>query len=410
MLEIAFGVGLFTGIVLVLVVIILIARHWLIPAGDVNLVVNEDKTFSVPVGIKLSEALDRVSLFISTACGGGGTCGQCRVKVMKGGGSILPTEGAHISKREATEGDRLACQVTVRHDIKVRLPREVFGVQHWQCRVRSNRNVATFIKELVLELPPGELIDFRAGGYVQVTCPSHHLTFKDFDIDPGFRPDWDRYSLWRYQSTVEEPVTRAYSMASYPEENDIIMLNVRIATPPPGAGSSVPPGIMSSYLFNLKPGDTVDVSGAYGEFFARDTDAEMVFIGGGAGMAPMRSHIFDQLKRLHSVRPMNFWYGARSRQEIFYEEEFDRLQAEHENFRWSVTLSNPLPADNWEGHVGFIHQSLYDNYLKEHPAPEECEYYLCGPPMMNGAVIHMLDELGVEPENILLDDFGVGGR
>jgi Na+-transporting NADH:ubiquinone oxidoreductase subunit F len=410
MLEIAFGVGLFTGIVLVLVVIILIARHWLVPAGDVNLVVNDDKTFSVPAGIKLHEALDRVSLFISTACGGGGTCGQCRVKVLKGGGSILPTEGAHISKREATGGDRLACQVTVRHDIKVRLPREVLGVQRWQCRVRSNRNVATFIKELVLELPPGELLEFRAGGYVQVTCPPHHLSFTDFDIDPGFRPDWDRYNLWRYQSTVEEPVSRAYSMASYPEENDIIILNVRIATPPPGAGSSVPPGIMSSYLFNLKPGDTVDVSGAYGEFFAKDTDAEMVFIGGGAGMAPMRSHIFDQLKRLHSKRPMSFWYGARSRQEIFYEEEFDRLQAEHENFRWSVTLSDPLPEDNWEGHVGFIHQSLYDNYLVDHPAPEDCEYYLCGPPMMNAAVIHMLEEAGVEQENIMLDDFGVGGR
>ena len=410
MLEIAFGVGLFTGIVLVLVVIILIARHWLVPVGDVNLVVNEDKTFSVPVGIKLHEALDRVSLFISTACGGGGTCGQCRVKVLKGGGSILPTEGAHISKREATGGDRLACQVTVRHDIKVRLPREVFGVQRWQCRVRSNRNVATFIKELVLELPPGELIEFRAGGYVQVTCPPHHLKFTEFDIDSEFRPDWDRYGLWRYQSTVEEPVSRAYSMASYPEENDIIILNVRIATPPPGAGPSVPPGIMSSYLFNLKPGDTVDVSGAYGEFFAKDTNAEMVFIGGGAGMAPMRSHIFDQLKRLHSTRPMSFWYGARSRQEMFYEEEFDRLQAEHKNFRWSVTLSDPLPEDNWEGHVGFIHQSLYDNYLVDHPAPEDCEYYLCGPPMMNAAVIHMLEELGVEPENILLDDFGVGGR
>ena len=410
MLEIAFGVGLFTGIVLVLVVIILIARHWLVPVGDVNLVVNDDKSFPVPVGIKLHEALDRVSLFISTACGGGGTCGQCRVKVLKGGGSILPTEGAHISKREATAGDRLACQVTVRHDIKVRLPREVFGVQRWQCRVRSNHNVATFIKELVLELPPGELIEFRAGGYVQVTCPPHHLTFTDFDIDPEFRPDWDRYDLWRYQSTVEESISRAYSMASYPEENDIIMLNVRIATPPPGADPSVPPGIMSSYLFNLKPGDTVDVSGAYGEFFAKDTDAEMIFIGGGAGMAPMRSHIFDQLKRLHSTRPMNFWYGARSRQEIFYEEEFDRLQAEHENFRWSVTLSDPLPEDNWEGHVGFIHQSLHDNYLVDHPAPEDCEYYLCGPPMMNAAVIHMLEELGVEQENILLDDFGVGGR
>ena len=410
MLEIALGVGLFTGIVLVLVAIILIARSWLVTVGEVNLVVNEEKTFSVPVGLKLHEALNRASLFISTACGGGGTCGQCRVKVLEGGGSVLPTEDAHISKREAAEGDRLACQVTVRHDIKVQVAREVFGVRHWQCRVRSNRNVATFIKELVLELPPGETIDFRAGGYVQVQCPVHQLKFTDFDIDPEFRADWDRYRLWRYESSVEEPVTRAYSMASYPEENDIIMLNVRIATPPAGAGHSVPPGVMSSYLFNLKPGDTIAASGPYGEFFAKDTDAEMVFIGGGAGMAPMRSHIFDQLKRRHSTRPMSFWYGARSRTEMFYVEAFDRLQAEHENFSWSVTLSDPLPEDNWEGHVGFIHQSIYDNYLADHPAPEDCEYYICGPPMMNSAVIHLLDELGVEPDNILLDDFGVGGR
>ena len=410
MLEIAVGVGMFTGIVMILVAIILFARSWLVSVGEVNLVVNEEKTFSVPVGVKLHEALDRASLFISTACGGGGTCGQCRVKVLQGGGSVLPTEGAHISKREAAEGARLACQVTVRHDISVQLPREVFGVRRWQCRVRSNRNLATFIKELVLELPPGESIDFRAGGYIQLECPPHHLKFTDFDIDAEFRPDWDRHRLWRYQSTVEEPVSRAYSMANYPQQKDIIMLNVRIATPPAGAGHSVPPGIMSSYLFNLKPGDTAVVSGAYGEFFARDTDAEMIFIGGGAGMAPMRSHIFDQLKRRHSTRTMSFWYGARSRREMFYQEEFDRLQAEHENFRWSVTLSEPLPEDHWEGYVGFIHQSLYDNYLVDHPAPEDCEYYLCGPPMMNAAVIHLLEELGVESENILLDDFGVGGR
>jgi Na+-transporting NADH:ubiquinone oxidoreductase subunit F len=410
MLEIALGVGMFTGIVLVLVVIILIARSWLVSVGDVSLVVNEEKTFTVPVGVKLHEALDRASLFISTACGGGGTCGRCRVKVLEGGGSMLPTEGAHISKRDAAEGDRLACQVTVRHDIKVQLPRDVFGVQRWQCRLRSNRNVATFIKELVLELPAGETIDFRAGGYIKVECPPHQLKFTDFDIDPEFRPDWDRYRLWRYESSAEEPVSRAYSLASYPEENDIVMLNVRIATPPAGAGRPVPPGIMSSYLFNLKPGDTVAISGPYGEFFAKDTDAEMIFIGGGAGMAPMRSHIFDQLKRQHSTRPMSFWYGARSRREMFYEEEFDQLQAEHENFRWSVTLSDPLPEDNWEGYVGFIHQSLYDNYLVDHQTPEDCEYYLCGPPMMSAAVIHLLEQLGVEPENIMLDDFGVGGR
>ena len=410
MLEIAVGIGMFTGIVLVLVVIIIIARSWLVAVGDVNLVVNDEQTFSVAVGLKLHEALDRSSLFISTACGGGGTCGQCRVKVLEGGGSILPTEGAHISKREAAEGERLACQVTVRHDIKVQLPREVFGVQRWQCRVRSNRNVATFIKELVLELPPGETIDFRAGAYIKVECPAHHLKYTEFDIDPEFHPDWDRYRLWRYESSADEPVSRAYSMASYPEENNIIMLNVRIATPPPGADHSVPPGIMSSYLFKLKAEDTVEVSGPFGDFFAKDTDAEMVFVGGGAGMAPMRSHIFDQLKRRRSKRLMSFWYGARSRREVFYQESFDRLQAEHTNFHWSVTLSDPLPEDNWEGYVGFIHQSLYDNYLNDHQAPEDCEYYLCGPPMMNAAVIHMLEQLGVESENIMLDDFGVGGR
>jgi len=410
MIEIAVGVGMFTGVVLVLVAIILIARRWLVTVGDVTLVVNDERSYTVPAGIKLSQALDRARLYVATACGGGGTCGQCRVRVLEGGGSILPTEGTHISKREAAEGARLACQVTVRHDIKVRLPREVFGVRRWECRVRSNQNVATFIKELVMELPAGETIDFRAGGYVKVECPPHHLKFADFDIEPEFRPDWDRYRLWRYESTVAEPVSRAYSMANYPGENDIIMLNVRIATPPPGAPPSVPPGIMSSYLFGLKPGDRVTVSGPYGEFFAKNTDAEMVFVGGGAGMAPMRSHIFDQLKRLHSNRPMSYWYGARSRREMFYVEEFDRLQAEHENFRWSVTLSDPLPEDQWDSYVGFIHESLYDHYLKDHPTPEDCEYYLCGPPMMNAAVTHLLDELGVEPENVLLDDFGVGGR
>jgi len=410
MLEIAVGAGMFTAIVLVLVAIILLARSWLVAAGEATLVVNDERSLKVPMGLKLHEALDRASLYVSTACGGGGTCGQCRVKVLEGGGGLLPTEATHVTKREAADGERLACQVTVRRDIRVQVPREVFGVQRWVCRVRSNRNVATFIKELVLELPVGQTIDFRAGGYVKLECPPHHLKFSDFDIEPQFRPDWDHYRLWRYESKVPEPSSRAYSMASYPEERDIVMLVVRIATPPPGASPLVPPGIVSSYIFSLKPGDTVAVSGPYGEFFAKDTDAEMVFVGGGAGMAPMRSHIFDQLKRLHSKRRMSFWYGARSRREMFYVEEFDWLQAEHENFHWSVTLSEPQPEDHWDGYVGFIHQSLYDRYLKDHPAPEDCEYYLCGPPMMNAAVIHLLEDLGVEPENILLDDFGVGGR
>jgi Na+-transporting NADH:ubiquinone oxidoreductase subunit F len=298
----------------------------------------------------------------------------------------------------------------VRHDLKVQVPREVFGVKEWECTVRSNRNVATFIKELVLELPPGETIDFRAGGYVQVECPSHTLKFTDFDIEPKFRDEWDRYNLWRYESVVKTPVSRAYSMANYPEENTIIMLNVRIATPPAGAPPSTPPGIMSSYLFNLKPGDKIKASGPFGEFFAKETGNEMVFVGGGAGMAPMRSHIFDQLKRLHTKRKMSFWYGARSWREMFYIEEFNRLQEENDNFKWSIALSDPLPEDNWTGYTGFIHATLSEEYLNDHPAPEECEYYLCGPPMMNAAVIHMLEELGVETENILLDDFGVGGR
>ena len=410
MLEIALGVGMFTSVVLALVFVILIARAWLVPTGNVDVVVNDERHIASPVGMKLSDALSAAELYIPTACGGGGTCGQCRVKVFAGGGAFLPTEATHITKREAAEGDRLSCQVTVRQNMRVRVPREVFGVKRWECAVRSNRNVATFIKELVLMLPPGETIDFRAGGYVKVECPPHELEFDEFDIDADFRPDWDRYNLWRYKSATTDTVSRAYSMASYPAENDRIMLNVRIATPPARSPPSVPPGIMSSYLFRLKPGDKIIASGPYGEFFAKDTDKEMVFVGGGAGMAPMRSHILDQLERLNSKREMTFWYGARSLREMFYSEEFERLQAAHDNFRWHVALSDPLPEDNWEGHIGFIHEVIYEHYLKQHPAPEECEYYLCGPPMMNAAVIHMLHELGVEEENILLDDFGVGGR
>jgi Na+-transporting NADH:ubiquinone oxidoreductase subunit F len=410
MLDIALGVGMFTAIVLILVFIILIARAWLVTTGDVTITVNGEATYQIPAGAKLSDALSNCGLYISTACGGGGTCGQCRIKVLGIDAPLLPTEATHITKREAAEGERLSCQVTVRHDLKVQVPREVFGVKEWECTVRSNRNVATFIKELVLELPPGETIDFRAGGYVQVECPSHTLKFTDFDIEPKFRDEWDRYNLWRYESVVKTPVSRAYSMANYPEENTIIMLNVRIATPPAGAPPSTPPGIMSSYLFNLKPGDKIKASGPFGEFFAKETGNEMVFVGGGAGMAPMRSHIFDQLKRLHTKRKMSFWYGARSWREMFYIEEFNRLQEENDNFKWSIALSDPLPEDNWTGYTGFIHATLSEEYLNDHPAPEECEYYLCGPPMMNAAVIHMLEELGVETENILLDDFGVGGR
>ena len=405
-MEIILGVLLFTAIVIALVFVILGARSRLVATGNVDIVINDEKTIKAPVGSKLLGALANANLFVASACGGGGTCAQCRVRVFEGGGAILPTETNHINKREAAQGDRLSCQVTVKQPMRIRVPDEVFGVRKWECTVRSNHNVATFIKELVLELPEGEVVPFRAGGYIQIECPPHHVKFSDFEVEERFRGDWDRFNLWRYQSRVKEPVIRAYSMANYPLENDIIMLNVRIATPPPGAPPEVPPGAMSSYIFSLKPGDKTTISGPYGEFFARETENEMVFIGGGAGMAPMRSHIFDQLERLKSKRKMSFWYGARSKRETFYVEDFDRLSAAHDNFEWHIALSDPLPEDNWTGYTGFIHNVLYENYLKDHTAPEDCEYYMCGPPMMNAAVIDMLENLGVERENILLDDFG----
>jgi Na+-transporting NADH:ubiquinone oxidoreductase subunit F len=406
MLEILLGVSLFTVIILALVFMILGAKSKLVASGNVNVLINGEKTLQIPVGGKLLGSLADAKIFLASACGGGGTCGQCRCKVFEGGGAILATETSLINKREAAEGERLSCQVTVKQDMKIEVPTEVFGVRKWECSVRSNPNVATFIKELTLDLPEGEHVDFRAGGYIQIECPPHELKYSDFDVEEKFREDWDQANLWRFVSKVDEPVMRAYSMASYPEEKGIIMLNVRIATPPFGATDEIPPGKMSSYIFNMKPKNTVTISGPFGEFFARETDNEMVFIGGGAGMAPMRSHIFDQLKRLNSQRKMTFWYGARSRREIFYEDHFNQLQAEHENFKWFVALSDPKPEDNWTGYTGFIHQVLYDHYLKDHPAPEDCEYYMCGPPVMNTAVITMLENLGVERENILLDDFG----
>ena len=406
MLEITLGVALFTAIIIGLVFLILGAKSKLVASGNVGILINDEKTVQTPVGSKLLAALADAKLFVSSACGGGGTCGQCRVKVFKGGGAILPTETSLITKREAAEGERLACQVAVKQDMKIQVPEEVFGVKKWDCTVRSNYNVATFIKELILDLPPGESVNFRAGGYIQTECPPHTVKYKDFDIEPQYREDWDGANLWRFESKVTEPLTRAYSMANYPEEKGMIMLNVRVASPPPGTPDSVPPGKMSSYIFNLKPGKKVTISGPFGEFFAKDTQNEMVFIGGGAGMAPMRSHIFDQLKRLHTTRKMTFWYGARSLREVFYAEHFDQLQAEHTNFRWFLALSDPKPEDQWTGPVGFIHQVLSDQYLKDHPAPEDCEYYMCGPPMMNAAVINMLENLGVEGTSIFLDDFG----
>ncbi|WP_424988770.1 NADH:ubiquinone reductase (Na(+)-transporting) subunit F [Microbulbifer sp. S227A] len=407
MTDFFLGVALFTTIILALVGIILAARSMLVSSGAVNIEINGEKTISVPAGGKLLSALAGENLFVPSACGGGGTCAQCRVKVQEGGGSILPTELSHITKREAREGDRLSCQVAVKQDMKIQIPDEVFGVKKWKCKVRSNDNVATFIKNLVLELPEGENVDFRAGGYIQIECPAYEIGFKEFDVAEEYREDWDKFALWDIHASNNEPVERAYSMANYPEERGVIMLNVRIATPPPHADpSKVPPGKMSTYIFNLKPGDEVTISGPYGEFFARDTNKEMVFVGGGAGMAPMRSHIFDQLKRLSTDRKITFWYGARSKREMFFVEDFDQLAAENPNFTWHVALSDPMPDDDWDGYTGFIHNVLYEQYLKDHASPEECEYYMCGPPIMNSSVINMLVDLGVEREDIMLDDFG----
>ncbi|MDC9597652.1 NADH:ubiquinone reductase (Na(+)-transporting) subunit F [Xenorhabdus anantnagensis] len=401
------GVVMFTLIVLVLTAMILFAKSKLVNTGDIKVEVNgdEDKSFSAPAGDKLLNMLSNQGIFVSSACGGGGSCGQCRVKISEGGGDILPTELSHINKREAKEGCRLACQVNVKQDLKIELPEEIFGVKKWECEVISNDNKATFIKELKLKIPDGEVVPFRAGGYIQIECPPHVARYADYEVPQEYREDWDKFNLFRYVSEVKEPTVRAYSMANYPEEHGIIMLNVRIATPPP-RNPDVVPGIMSSYIWSLKAGDKVTISGPFGEFFAKDTDAEMIFIGGGAGMAPMRSHIFDQLKRLSSKRKITFWYGARSKREMFYTEDFDQLAAENENFTWHVALSDALPEDNWDGYTGFIHNVLYENYLKDHPAPEDCEFYMCGPPVMNAAVIKMLKDLGVEDENIMLDDFG----
>ncbi|MNH67829.1 Na(+)-translocating NADH-quinone reductase subunit F [compost metagenome] len=406
-MEIILGVVMFTCIVMVLALLILFAKSKLVNTGDIAVEVNDDqdKSFTAPAGDKLLNMLSSQGIFVSSACGGGGSCGQCRVVIKEGGGDILPTELSHISKREAKEGCRLACQVNVKQNLKIELPEEIFGVKKWDCEVISNDNKATFIKELKLRIPDGEDVPFRAGGFIQIEAPEHEVSYADFDVPQEYRGDWDKFNLFRYRSVVKEPTVRAYSMANYPDEKGIIMLNVRIATPPP-SNPDVPPGIMSSYIWSLKAGDKVTISGPFGEFFAKDTDAEMIFIGGGAGMAPMRSHIFDQLKRLKSKRKITFWYGARSLREMFYEDDFNHLQEENENFTWHVALSDPQPEDNWTGYTGFIHNVLLENYLRNHPAPEDCEFYMCGPPMMNAAVIKMLKDLGVEDENIMLDDFG----
>ncbi|MCO4770633.1 MAG: NADH:ubiquinone reductase (Na(+)-transporting) subunit F [Deltaproteobacteria bacterium] len=431
MTIVALGVFMFTVIVLALVALLMAAKAKLVATEDVKIIINDDEAnpMIVPAGSTLLNTLADKKIFIPSACGGGGTCGVCKVHVHAGGGSLLPTEKTHVSRGEAREGCRLSCQVKVKGDMRIELEPEVMDVRKWQCTVQSNHNVATFIKEFVLKLPEGESVPFRAGGYIQIESPPHVAVFKDMVIEEEYREDWDKFDVWQFTSDVKESVTRAYSMANYPGEEGIIMLNVRIATPPPDRSAPrggppkylpVPPGIMSSYIFSRQPGDPVTISGPFGEFFAKETDNEMVFVGGGAGMAPMRAHIFDLFKRLKTDRKVSFWYGARSWRETFYVDDFDGIQTDNDNFVWHIALSDVLPEDDWEnpeapsrktlgskeGYAGYIHNILFEHYLKDHPAPEDCEYYLCGPPIMNTSVIDMLINLGVEPESIALDDFG----
>lgn len=406
MQEILLGMAIFTGILSLLALATLLLRARLIPERGVTITVNQQQNIETRAGRKLHGVLADHDILLPSACGGRGSCGQCRVVILGAGGHALPTETALLSKRDVLAGVRLACQLELISNISVEVPEAVFGARKWLCRVRSNRNVSTFIKELVLELPPGEVIEFRAGGYIQLECPPYELGFESFQIEEPYLAEWQHFGLFKLQSKVLEPTVRAYSMANPPACNDIILLNVRIATPPPSVAGDVPPGAMSSYLFGLKPGQSILASGPYGEFYARETDAEMVFVGGGAGMAPMRSHILDQLERIQSQRKISFWYGARSLREAFYVEEFDALAAKHANFSWHLALSDPQPDDAWQGLTGFIHQVLYSHYLSSHSMPEECEYYLCGPPMMISASKKMLYDLGVEDESVFFDDFG----
>jgi Na+-transporting NADH:ubiquinone oxidoreductase subunit F len=399
--------AMFSGFILALVVVLLLARRTVVGGDEVAIHINGDTSPAIHAerGGSLLKALRGHNVLVPAACGGQGTCGMCKLTVESGGGALTPAEQSHISRAQAREGLRLACMVRLREDLEVRVPAEILSIQEWPCTVRSNRNVSTFIKELVLELPEGDEVPFAAGGYILVHCPPYEAEYRDFDIPGKYRDDWDRYDMWQYTSRLKEPVTRAYSMANYPAEKGLIVLNVRIASPPSQAPNA-PPGQVSSYIFSLKPGDEVRISGPYGEFHVQDTRREMVFIGGGAGMAPMRSLIFDQFRRLRTSRRASFWYGARSLREAFYVEEFDAIAAENDNFDWHLVLSEPLPEDQWQGHTGFVHDALREHYLKDHPAPEEIEYYLCGPPAMMSACFRMLDSLGVDPENIFFDDFG----
>ena len=408
MLEIILAVTLFTLIILCLVVVILFARARLVAAGPVTIEINEDPDNRIEViaGGTLLDTLTEEGIFLPSACGGNGICGLCQVKVLQGGGQILPTEKASFSNKQVAQGYRLACQLHLKQSLKLELPPEIFESQKWQCEVLSNTCVATFIKELVLKLPEGRSLTFKPGSYIQIEAPPHRLEYSDLDIDERYRPTWDSLDLWRLESVVDQTLRRAYSFANYCDEPGGLKFNIRIATPPPGS-SDIPPGKMSSYLYSLKRGEKLVISGPYGSFFPRESEAEMIYIGGGSGMAPLRAHIFHLLKQMDSQRKISFWYGARSLCELFYQQEFDQLQQEFNNFRWHVALSDPQPEDAWQGYTGFIHQILYDHYLKAHPAPEACEYYICGPPVMRSCLIGMLKESGVDEENIFFDDFGV---
>ena len=407
--QILLSIMVFTGLVLVLVLILNFAESKLLPQGDVTIEINgdTDKNIVTRPGGTLLSALAGQSVFLPSACGGGGTCAMCECQVMEGGGEILPTETGHISRNKAKDSWRLACQVKIKQNMKIHVPDEIFSIQKWEATVESNNNVATFIKELVLNLPEGENLNFQAGGYIQIDIPEYHnLTFSDFDIEKEYHPDWDQYKIWDLIANNEEPVFRAYSMANHPAEGNRVMLNVRIATPPPPLWNEAPPGLASSYIFNLKPGDKVMISGPYGEFFIKDSEREMVYIGGGAGMAPMRSHLFHLFQTLKTGRQVSFWYGARSVREMFYDGHFKDIEKKFPNFTYNVALSEPMEEDNWSGYKGFIHQVLHDEYLMKHDDPTEIEYYMCGPPPMINACDNMLDSLGVDKEMIAYDSFG----
>ena len=403
------GIAVFTGVILILVVTLNFAESKLLPSEDILIRINDndDKSITVKPGSTLLSALANESVFLPSACGGGGTCAMCKCQIFEGGGEILPTEKGHINRSEAKENWRLACQVKIKENMSVQVPSEIFDIQKWECTVRSNKNVATFIKELVLELPKGENLNFTAGGYIQIDIPEYsNLKFKDFNIEKEYHPDWDKFKIWDVVANNDEDRFRAYSMANHPAEGNIVMLNVRIATPPPALWGQVPPGIASSYIFNLKEGDKVTISGPFGDFFVKDTDREMVYLGGGAGMAPMRSHLFDLLETQKSKRKITFFYGARSAKEMFYHDDFLRLQKEHPNFKYIVGLSEPMPEDNWDGPTGFIHNIANDLYLKDHEDPSDIEYYMCGPPMMIDACDKLLYDLGVDRDMIAYDSFG----